>query len=48
MEMNHKSWLLIADALSDVCFGFVLLTSHVSDCEFPYKDTRQRLHGAAS
>lgn len=47
MEMNHKSWPLIADALSDVCFGFGLSTSHISDCEFPYKDTRQRLHGAA-
>ncbi len=45
--MNHKSWPLIADALSDVCFGFGLPTSHISDCEFPYKDTRQRLHGAA-
>lgn len=43
MEMNHKSWPLIADALSDVCFGFGLSTSHISDCEFPYKETRQWL-----
>lgn len=47
VEMNHKSCLLIADALSDVCFGFGLPTSHISDSEFPYKDTRQRLRGAA-
>lgn len=43
-EMNHKNCLLTADALSDLCFG--LLTSHISDCEFPYKETRQWLHGA--
>lgn len=43
-----KAALLIADALSDVCFGFGLPTSHIGDFEFPYKDTRQRLHGAAS
>jgi len=47
VEMDHKSCLLIADALSDVCFGFGLSTSQTSDSEFPYKDTRQRLHRAA-
>lgn len=45
--MNHKSWPLIADALSDVCLDLDCW-HHRSVTEFPYKDIRQRLHGAAS
>lgn len=47
MMMNHTGCLLIADALSDASCGFRLLTSHIGDRQFPYKDTRQQLHGAA-
>lgn len=44
---NHTGCLLKADALSDARCEFSLPTSHVGDHQFPYKDTRQQLHGAA-
>ncbi len=45
--MNHKSWPLIADALSDVCCGFGLPTSHISDCSFLIKTQDRGCMGPA-